>query len=105
MKIPLTIVATLALASVAGCSSVDSRIAKNRAEFSTWPPAVKEKVAAGKIDLGFTPEQVLVALGEPDRRFTRTTADGTTAIWSYRERAPQVSFGLGLGVGGRRSAG
>ena len=59
----------------------------------------------GKIDLGFTPEQVLVALGEPDRRFARSTTDGTTAVWSYRDRAPRVSFGLRLGLGGwRRSS-
>lgn len=98
-------VAVFALALATGCSTVDSRIAKNREEFSSWPPAVQEKIVAGKIDLGFTPEQVLMALGEPDRRFTRTTADGTTAIWSYRDRGPHVSFGLGLGLGGRRSAG
>lgn len=86
----------------AGCSSVSSRIERQRAEFSTWPLEVREKIAAGKIDLGFTPEQVLVALGEPDRRFTRTTVDGTTAVWSYREHEPRISFGLGLGIGGGR---
>ncbi len=92
--------------AVAGCSSVSSRIDRQRAEFSTWPLAVREKVAAGKIDIGFTPEQVLVALGEPDRRFTRTTSDGTSAVWSYREPKPRVSFGLGIGFGGlhRRTA-
>ena len=89
---------------VSGCSTIDSRIARNRAEFSTWPATVQEKVAAGKIDLGFTPEQVLVALGEPDRRFTRTTSDGTTAVWGYRDRAPRVSFGVGLGLGGFRGS-
>ena len=87
---------------LSACSTVDSRIARQRAEFSSWPPEVQDKVAAGKIDLGFTPEQVLVALGEPDRRFTRTTSDGTSAIWSYRDRGPRVSFGLGLGLGGFR---
>lgn len=104
MKANLPVIAVLALLW-AGCSTVDSRIAKNRAEFSSWPAAVQDKVVAGKIDLGFTPEQVLMALGEPDRRFTRTSTDGTTAVWSYRDRGPQISFGLGLGLGGRRSAG
>jgi hypothetical protein len=99
----LLLLSVLAVSLGAGCSSVDSRIARNRAEYSTWPLAVQEKVAAGKIDLGFTPEQVLMALGEPDRRFTRTTSDGTSAVWSYRDRAPKVSFGLGLGIGGFNS--
>lgn len=105
MNTLLRFAAVFTFALVAGCSTVDSRIAKNRAEFSSWPPAVQDKVVAGKIDLGFTPEQVLMALGEPDRRFTRTTADGTTAVWSYRDHGPKISFGLGLGFGGRRSGG
>jgi hypothetical protein len=99
MKSLLT-VGLVTLLFATACSSVDSRIARNRAEFSSWPLAVQEKVAAGKIDIGFSPEQVLMALGEPDRRFTRTTADGTSAVWGYRDRAPKVSFGLGLGLGG-----
>src|SRR5215212_572553 len=72
---------------LAGCSTVDSRIAKNRAVFNTWPPAVQDRVVLGQIDIGFTVDQVRVALGEPDRVFTRTTGDGTSQVWSYRDRA------------------
>ncbi len=84
---------------VAGCSTVDSRIANNRAAFNTWPAAVQDKVVQGQIDVGFTTEQVRVALGEPDRVFTRTTADGTSQVWSYRERGPRFGFGVGIGTG------
>ena len=84
----------------AGCSTVDSRIAKNRDLFNSWPPAVQEKIVVGQIDLGFTADQVRVALGAPDRVFTRTTADGTSEVWSYRDRGPRVGFGVGLGMGG-----
>ena len=35
----------------AGCSTVDSRIAKNRDLFNSWPPAVQEKIVVGQIDL------------------------------------------------------
>jgi hypothetical protein len=83
----------------AGCSTVDSRIAKNRELFSSWPPAVQDKVVQGQIDIGFTAEQVRVALGEPDRVFTRTTADGTSQVWSYRDRGPRFGFGVGVGMG------
>jgi hypothetical protein len=89
----------------AGCSTVDSRIAKNRSAFNTWPPAVQDKVVVGQIDVGFTPDQVAVALGEPDRVFTRTTADGTSQIWSYRDRGPRFSFGVGVGMGSWGSRG
>ena len=84
---------------VTGCSTVDSRIAKNRDLFNTWPPAVQDKVVVGQIDIGFTPDQVRVALGEPDRVFTRTTGDGTSQVWSYRDRGPRFSFGVGVGMG------
>lgn len=85
--------------AAAGCATVGSRIEKNRAQYETWPLAVREKVAAGQIDLGFTTEQVAVALGQPDRVFTRTTADGTSQVWTYRDRAPRFSFGVGVGMG------
>jgi hypothetical protein len=89
---------------LAGCSTVDSRIAKNRDAFNTWPAPVQDKVVLGQIDIGFTPDQVRVALGEPDRIFTRTTADGTSQVWSYRDRGPRLGFGVGVGMGslGRR---
>jgi hypothetical protein len=100
MKTKLLPFAALALLLLAaGCSTVSSRIAKNRALFDSWPPAVQEKVAAGQVDVGFTTEQVRIALGEPDRVWTRTTMDGTSEVWSYRDRGPRVGFGVGVGMG------
>ena len=84
---------------LAGCSTVSSRIAKNREAFNTWPAAVQDRVVVGQIDIGFTADQVRVALGEPDRIFTRTTADGTSQVWSYRDRGPRFGFGVGVGMG------
>jgi len=84
---------------VAGCSTVDSRISKNRELFNTWPAAVQDRIVRGEIDIGFTTDQVRVALGEPDRVFTRTTADGSSQIWSYRDRGPRFGFGVGMGMG------
>ncbi|AHF88982.1 hypothetical protein OPIT5_00530 [Opitutaceae bacterium TAV5] len=90
--------AMAAVLAVAGCSSPASRISKNQAAFDTWPAAVQEKVRAGQVQTGFTPEQVKVALGEPDRIYTRTSTTGDTEVWAWRSRSP--SFGLGLGIGG-----
>jgi len=95
---------TLAALAVAGCSTVDSRIARNQPEFDSWPPALQQKVRAGQVDLGFTPAQVFMALGEPDRKYTRTIAQGTTEVWAYRDDQPTFSFGLGFGSAGRSSA-
>ncbi|HEY1111045.1 MAG TPA: hypothetical protein VGE76_20485 [Opitutaceae bacterium] len=106
MKTRLSLlVGTLLLALAAGCSTVDSRIEKNRAAFNTWPPAVQDRVVKGEIDIGFTTEQVRVALGEPDRVFSRTSADGTSQIWSYRDRGPKFGFGVGVGMGSFGSRG
>ena len=90
---------------VCGCSTVDSRIAKNRDVFNSWPGEVQDKVVRGQIDIGFTSDQVRVALGEPDRIFTRTTADGTSQVWSYRDRGPRFGFGVGVGMGSVGSRG
>src|SRR5581483_663254 len=91
-------------AVLAGCNTADSRIARNRAAFEAWPPDVQEKVIHGQIAVGFTRDQVAVALGQPDRVFTRTTADGTTETWAYRDHGPRFSFGVGIGSFGRQSA-
>jgi hypothetical protein len=105
-KLPLLRASVIALTLVvAGCSTVDSRIDKNRAAFNTWPPAVQDKVVRGQIDVGFTTDQVRVALGEPDRIWSRTTADGTSEVWSYRDRGPRFGFGVGVGMGSFGSRG
>ena len=104
MKTALSLCAGLTLLIAVGCSSPTSRIDKNRDAFASWPPAVQEKVQAGKIDLGFTPEQVRVALGDPDRTYTRTSNSGTSEVWAYQERGPKFGFGVGIGSGGGSSS-
>ncbi|HVW19987.1 MAG TPA: hypothetical protein VG838_12590 [Opitutaceae bacterium] len=98
---------TLLLAALlaAGCSSSpSSRIDRNRAEFDRWPIEVQQKVAAGQVDVGFTTDQVRMALGDPDRIATRTTAETETEAWIYRDRGPRIGFGLGVGSFGGGTA-
>jgi len=83
-----------------GCSTTDSRIKGHQAAFDAAPPAVQAKIRAGQVDVGYTPDLVLMALGEPDRRYTRTTANGTTDIWAYVSHKPSFSIGLGVIGGG-----
>lgn len=89
----------LLLLGLTACSTTSSRARKN-AEFASWPAAVQETVLAGRIDIGFTGEQVRVALGDPDYRYTRTTSDGSTEVWGYRDQKPRIGFGVGFGTGG-----
>ena len=76
------ILAALLLA-VAGCATPESRIKKNQALFDSYPADVQDKIKAGKVDLGFTPDMVTIALGKPGRVYQRKTADGETEVWSY----------------------
>jgi len=98
----LCIAAALAVLSffVSGCSTTDSRIKDNQAAFNSAPPDVQAKIREGKIAIGFTEEQVLMSLGKPDRRYSRTTAAGTTDVWAYEDHKPSFSFGIGMASGG-----
>ena len=90
------------VALLSACSSPDSRIDSNRAVFDKFPAEVQAKIRAGKVDIGFTPEMVKLALGEPSRQLTRKTDAGEAIIWMYADNKPQISFGLGIGSGGSR---
>ncbi len=87
----------LAALLAAGCNSLEKRISAQQAQFDTWPADVREKIQTGRIDIGFTPEQVRVALGEPTRKYQRTTAEGSSEVWAYA--GGRVGFSLGIGVG------
>lgn len=105
------IASALCLASVVlltACSSTpESRIAKNQSAFSGYPAAVQQKIRAGEVDVGFTPEMVRLALGEPTRQFNRQTQAGSAEVWVYHDNGPRFSFGVGVGgaVGRHSSAG
>jgi outer membrane protein assembly factor BamE (lipoprotein component of BamABCDE complex) len=67
----------------AGCSTPESRIRKNQAVFDAFPPDVQENVRAGTIRLGYTQPMVAIALGRPDRVYTRTTEATNSQVWAY----------------------
>ncbi|MCX7671625.1 MAG: hypothetical protein N2439_16340, partial [Anaerolineae bacterium] len=71
------------LACAAGCATPESRIRKHRAAFEALPPDVQAGVRTGRIDIGYPKEAVLIALGEPDRRYIRKTAEGEVEVWAY----------------------
>lgn len=91
-------------AALAACSTVDSRIRKNKAAYESWPPEVQAQVKAGRADVGFTPEQVRVALGKPDRVYTRKTAEAAQEVWAYGGGGARTGVGFGFGMGGGSSS-
>lgn len=93
------------VAIAAGCSSTASRIDDNQALFNSYPVDVQQQIRAGQVGVGFTPEQVTMALGKPDRAYTRQTEAGSSEVWAYTESSPALSFGLGgFGFGGGSTA-
>lgn len=99
------LLAALALAA-AGCSSPASRIEDNQAAFDQYPPEVQRRIRAGDIGVGFYPDQVRMALGKPDRIYTRQTDTGSSEVWAYRDSTPALSLGLGgFGFGGNSGVG
>ncbi|GAC1631335.1 MAG: hypothetical protein NVS9B10_24670 [Nevskia sp.] len=100
-RIPkLALIGTLLLAA---CASPSSRISEHQSAYDSYPPDVQSKIAAGQVDVGFTPEQARLALGEPSRKFTRTTDKGTSEVWAYTKSSPTFSVGIGSGFGIGRS--
>lgn len=93
------LVAVLGSASIAlaACSSTGSRIRSQQALFDGYPPAVQQKIRDGVIEVGYTPEMVVMALGDPDRKAQVQAADGVTEVWYYRKSVPGFSIGMGSG--------
>lgn len=68
---------------LAGCATPASRIKKYPEKFDALAPEVQVLVRKGEVAVGFPEDAVFLALGKPDRKYTRVTESGTTEIWSY----------------------
>ncbi len=68
---------------LAGCNTPEARIKREPALFASLTPADQQMIREGKVAIGFTPEMVKLAVGEPDRMYTRTDTNGTSESWSY----------------------
>jgi len=80
------IIACVLVGLVAGCATPAYRIRKNPEVFASFPPEVQENVRAGRIEVGYTTDMVLIAMGRPSRVYARQTAEEQTLIWSYARR-------------------
>lgn len=68
---------------LAGCSTINSRINEKGSVFYSLDAESRAKIEHGDIAIGFTPDMVYMALGKPDTKRFRTTADGTAETWVY----------------------
>jgi len=107
-RLGITFIASLllicaGLVSACSSSSPDRRIKTNQQLFDSLTPEAQASVRAGRVEVGFTSDMVLLALGKPDRYYMRTTQAGSSEVWAYTNSSssPSISFGLGMGLGGR----
>jgi len=82
----LRVIGAAAAVWMAGCSTPAARIQRNPELFARLAPAEQALIRDGRIALGFTPEMVRLALGNPDHVHVRTDGAGTREIWSYTSR-------------------
>ena len=75
--------ALLFLFSLSACSTVDKRIERHQGVFDRLPADDQARVREGKVQLGDSAEVVYMAIGSPDRKYKRVTAEGEVNVWSY----------------------
>jgi len=83
MKLFPILISCAALAFAAGCSSPQARIDKDPEVFGRLSSNDQQLIREGKVAVGFTPEMVKLALGDPDRVYTRTDTNGASEAWAY----------------------
>ena len=100
MKSSRLAAAALIEAALAACAGPSSRIKKHQADFDSYPPKIQEMIRAGQVDVGFTDQQVSLALGRPDRVYSRKTAAAQQEVWAYGGGGAGPRVGVGVGMGG-----
>jgi len=84
MKHLLQILALAAgLIALAGCSTPETRIAKQPELFNRLTPDQQQMIREGRVGIGFDTEMVKLALGEPDRIRERIDETGRSEVWTY----------------------
>jgi hypothetical protein len=73
----------LMAALLSGCATPETRIKREPEMFARLSPEQQALVKEGKVGVGFDADAVRLAVGEPDRKWTRTDASGTREVWSY----------------------
>ena len=106
VAVRLVLLALIGAASVfVGCQgpTLAQRIAADQEAFNSWSPEVQQAINEGRIEVGFTPAQVRVALGEPDHASMEINAEEEVERWVYTKKKPAIGIGFGVGSYGRSS--
>jgi hypothetical protein len=66
-----------------GCNTAAVRVLTNYETFSKLDPKVRADILRGRVELGYTPEMVRLALGRPNYFSSSAGAKTGREIWSY----------------------
>ena len=66
-----------------GCNTAAVRVLTNYEAFSQLDPKVRANILRGRIELGYTPEMVRLALGRPNYSSSAAAVKGCYDVWSY----------------------
>jgi hypothetical protein len=84
-----------------GCSTTSSRIRQHQEAFDAYPERVQHNLRQGVIEVGYTPEMVFIALGEPDRKVDVVSGEEAAQLWTWSRSTP----GIGVSLGGWNALG
>ena len=82
-RIVYSLAPALVVLALSGCATPGSRIEKNPEMFAGLPEEVKGAVRDGQVEVGYPADAVYLALGKPDRRYARETAEGSALVLSW----------------------
>jgi hypothetical protein len=80
--LPLLLASMLA-GLLAGCDTFARRAQARADTFAALDPATRAKLEHGTIEIGYTPDMVYIALGEPDEKSETVSAATREETWIY----------------------
>jgi len=93
----IVLAAVFALSACSTMSTIEGRTKEKSAVFAAAAPWQQRLMREGWVDVGFTPDMVYIAIGQPDK--TATADNGATEIWIYDNFAsPSRAFNGGVKV-------
>ena len=88
-KLPVILGVTLGFALlVTGCETDNSRIQEKSAAYATLKPWQKKYVDTGVVAMGFTPDMVYMAIGNPTKKEPVGAPEDNTEVWTYKNYYP-----------------
>ncbi len=100
----LLVCAALTFSILAGCTTIDTRIAERQQAFQSMSPRDQALVQQGRIHEGMTQDAVYIAWGPPSQRLPGRNRGAIVETWIYDATAAgdypgPFSYGYGYGYG------